>query len=137
MLKKTLKQGPDVPLFLTDVVLNHTAGDSEWVARHPECTVNTQNTPHLRAAYLLDCEIKKFQDLYIQGAQEIRRFCPHAPYLDCEEDLQRVLAYLRDQIYPKLSLHQYFLLDRDFSEAGQALSLYQDQEGFDALKGKV
>lgn len=133
-----MKQGQDVPLFLTDIVLNHTAGDSKWIAEHPECAVNTENTPHLNSAYVLDAEIKNFQDLYIAGAQEIKRFCPHAPYLDCEDDMKRVISYLRDQIYPKLPLHEYFLLDRNYSaQAAEALSVYGRKEEFELLQKKV
>jgi len=61
----------------------------------------------------LDAQIKDFQDQYIAGTQEIKRHCPHAPYLDCEQDMQKVLSYLREKIFPQLKLEEFFLLSID------------------------
>lgn len=37
-----------------DIVLNHTARNAEWVAKHPEVTYNLDNCPWLNAAFVLD-----------------------------------------------------------------------------------
>ena len=34
-------------LFFVDIVLNHTASNSEWIKHHPEATYNTDNCKHL------------------------------------------------------------------------------------------
>jgi glycogen debranching enzyme len=39
---------------MVDIVLNHTANDSKWILDHPEATYNTDDCPHLWAAWELD-----------------------------------------------------------------------------------
>lgn len=49
---------------MMDLVLNHAARNSRWVADHPEVTYNLQNCPWLTAAHELDLAINKFSNDY-------------------------------------------------------------------------
>lgn len=47
-------------LSMTDLVWNHTADNSPWLAEHPEAGYNLENSPHLKAAFDFDEAIMQF-----------------------------------------------------------------------------
>lgn len=71
-------------LTLVDIVLNHTAHNSEWIIDHPEATYNTDDCPHLWSAWELDKGLRDFSREY---AKRKIPECPSAPYISNEGDL--------------------------------------------------
>ena len=55
----TAKLKADHGVFtLCDIVLNHTAFNTEWIKQQPDASYNCSNSPHLRPACVLDRENK-------------------------------------------------------------------------------
>ncbi|XP_026190855.1 glycogen debranching enzyme [Cyclospora cayetanensis] len=91
-------------LSATDLVLNHTANNSEWLVDHPEAgfsawkhecdacafrRYNLENSPHLHAAFELDCALQSFSASLARG--ELRSQFGCSGIIDTEEDLRRAL----------------------------------------------
>lgn len=57
---------------ICDIVLNHTANETEWLQQHTECTYNCGNCPHLRPSCLLDAALYKLTIDVQQGLWELK-----------------------------------------------------------------
>ncbi|KAL0579269.1 bifunctional 4-alpha-glucanotransferase/amylo-alpha-1,6-glucosidase [Marasmius crinis-equi] len=89
-------------LSLTDVVLNHTANDSSWLAEHPEAGFSPHNSPHLTPALELDTAMITFSgSLSSKGLPTT---------IKTEEDLNAVMGAFQDEV-KRLDLWQYYVLD--------------------------
>lgn len=106
-------------LSLTDVVLNHTANDSEWLVDHPEAGMisdsfqffflinpttgfSPANTPHLTPALELDTAILEFSSsLAARGLPTI---------VTSEEDIEKLISAFHDDIQG-LDLWQFYVLN--------------------------
>lgn len=95
-------------LSIVDIVLNHTANDSEWIREHPSATYNTDDCPHLWSAWLLD---KGIQDFSIKFSKGQAPDCKSAPYIGSEADLKATMAAIRKHVVDPLKLHEFFLCD--------------------------
>lgn len=108
-LKKTLdgfrKQGL---VSFIDIVLNHTAHNSEWIKDHPDAAYNTDDCPHLWSAWELDYALQQFSKKF-----ELKKVpeCPCAPYIANETDLGQVMKYVQENILDKLKIHEFFHAD--------------------------
>ena len=94
---------------IIDIVLNHTASNSEWIREHPESGFSLENTPRLWPAWLLDKALSDISEELSQGGVT---WCPSAPYIRTEEDLVCVV----DQMHLRakgLKLHEFFQISFD------------------------
>jgi len=95
-------------LCFIDIVLNHTAVNSEWILEYPESAYNLHNSPHLKIAWELDKLLAEFSEEYAKGKVVE---CPYAPYIANDTDLDNVMNALRIRIKEK-RLEQYFAYNK-------------------------
>lgn len=74
---------------ICDIVLNHTANESEWLRDHPECTYNCKNCPYMRPSYLLDGALHQFSIDVKNGVYEHKGIPAHVS----EEDHLNVRTF--------------------------------------------
>lgn len=95
-------------LSMVDVVWNHTSFDTPWLIQHPEAGYSLLNTPHLCPAYALDVVLANFSKEIADGKWE------HAgikSVIESESDVHNICTRLRDTIFPRAQLWQYFGVD--------------------------
>ncbi|KAA1468826.1 glycoside hydrolase family 13 protein [Dentipellis sp. KUC8613] len=89
-------------LNVTDVVLNHTANNTDWLQDHPEAGFSPANTPHLLPALELDDAILEF------SATLKSRGLPS--FIRSIEDVDAVMRGL-DECIKEKNLWQFYVLD--------------------------
>ncbi|XP_067892976.1 glycogen debranching enzyme isoform X1 [Heterodontus francisci] len=92
-------------LCITDVVYNHTAANSGWLKKHPECSYNVLNSPHLKPAWLLDRALWHLSCDVAKGKYEDRGL---PALIENEGHLNSIRAIIWDEIYPKLQLWEFY-----------------------------
>ena len=90
-------------LGLTDIVLNHTANNSQWLEEHPEAGYNVETAPWLESALELDTALLKYgEDLKSFGLPtELKNM----------DDLLKVVAGIKEHVISKIKLWEYFAVD--------------------------
>lgn len=101
-------------LSLSDIVLNHTADNSQWLREHPEVGYSPETAPHLRAALDLD-------DALIDFSARLGEF-GLPTNLNSEDDLDRIVGALKERVFGVVRLWEYYVVDVQtaVSEAEQA-----------------
>ncbi len=95
---------------ICDIVLNHTANESEWIQEHPEATYSCYTCPHLRPAFVLDALLAqitadtKAGHLEMVGVPEI---------VETEDHLQALKHQLHTVYLPKIKLWEFYQIDVD------------------------
>lgn len=105
-------------LSLTDLVLNHTADDSEWIRKHPECAYNMVNSPHLRPAFLLDSAFIWLTKDMISGLLE--KTFQLSDMITSEHEITLVSILLKTYYVAQLRIYELFMID-----IGEAVANFQ------------
>lgn len=93
-------------LSICDIVLNHTANETEWLQEHPESTYNCLNCPYMRPAYLLDAALHQFSMNVKKGVYETEGIPPEV----CTEDHINSIRYaLFTKVLPEIKLQEMFI----------------------------
>ncbi|KAK4196962.1 family 13 putative glycoside hydrolase [Triangularia verruculosa] len=90
-------------LSLTDIVLNHTAHNSEWLLEHPEAGYNLTTAPWLESAYLLDTKLLEL------GFKLEKLGLPTE--LKSVDDLVSIMNAIKKEVIAEIRLWEYYVLD--------------------------
>lgn len=90
-------------LGLTDIVLNHTANNSQWLEEHPEAGYNVETAPWLESALELDTALIRYgEDLESLGLPT---------ELQDMDDLLKVVDGIKEHVISEIRLWEYFAVD--------------------------
>ncbi|KAK8056386.1 glycogen debranching enzyme [Apiospora rasikravindrae] len=92
-------------LSLTDIVLNHTAHNSQWLMEHPEAGYNLTTAPWLESAYLLDTKLLEFGS----KLEELGYPTEFASV----DDLAKVMEGVKKHVIAEIRLWEYYAIDVD------------------------
>lgn len=104
---------------LVDIVLNHTAANSDWIYKHPDAGYNLENCPYLTVSYELDRLLLDYSHRF----SEKKVSCKSAPFIYNENDLTEVMGEISNEINKK-NFEEFFLVNID-KNIGEFVSFYK------------
>lgn len=93
---------------ICDIVLNHTANESEWLQEHPEAAYSCLSMPHLRPAFLLDAVFGKVTADAAAGTLENVGV---PAIIETEDHIQALRHQIHTVYLPKVNLHEFYQCD--------------------------
>ncbi|CAH1981135.1 unnamed protein product [Acanthoscelides obtectus] len=93
---------------ICDVVLNHTANESQFLQEHPDVTYNCQNCPYMRPAYLLDVAFHCFSMDVKKGLYEDRGIPIQVNH---EDHLNAIRYHFKVSVLDPLNIPELFICD--------------------------
>lgn len=105
---------------ICDIVLNHTANESEWLKDHPDAAYSCENSPHLRTAFLIDAILLQVGADVNSGLLD---FFGIPAVIENEDHIQALKHQLLSIYLPKLRIHEFYQVDiqRHFAAFSDAL----------------
>lgn len=95
---------------ICDIVLNHTANESEWIREHPDATYSCITMPHLRPAFLLDVVFGWVTRDVIAGRLET----DGVPIIvENENHIQALRHHIHNRYLTKANLCQFYQCDSE------------------------
>jgi len=92
-------------LSLTDIVLNHTAHNSDWLLDHPEAGYNLTTAPWLESAYLLDTKLLELSFKLKKHGLPTE--------LKSVDDLLKIMDAIKKEVIAVIRLWEYYAIDVD------------------------
>ncbi|KAJ2966885.1 hypothetical protein NQ176_g9935 [Zarea fungicola] len=112
-------------LSLTDIVLNHTASNSQWLQEHPDAGYNLLTAPWLQSAYELDTKLLELGDRLEELGLPVN---PQST-----DDILKIMEAVKNKVIADLRLWQYYALDVE-SVAGLIVQAWVDGKTFTPQK---
>ncbi|XP_070066606.1 glycogen debranching enzyme isoform X2 [Drosophila virilis] len=93
---------------ICDIVLNHTANESDWLLKHPDATYSCATCPYLRPAFLLDAALAQCSEDIAAGKLE---HVGVPEIIDQECHLEALKYQLHHAYLSKVNIHELYQCD--------------------------
>lgn len=95
---------------ICDIVLNHTANESEWLQDHPDSTYSCFTMPHLRPAFMLDAVLAKVSIDTASGELETVGV---PAIVETDDHIQALRHQIHTVYLPKVNIRQFYQCDSE------------------------